>query len=725
MRLKRIHIEKFGLFKNFSYDFEDINLFFGYNESGKTTLIDSILWALYGFRGPWKDERKIRYSANPAATLMLDYESTGKELSGKIDFAKVCGIPAVYFMNIFCVRAGEVLLQGLDRKGWQETMAERILGIKGNVSDVLDELRAQAGRKPGGEKEPRFDVWRDLSKIAERIESLIIRKDGVEELAGELLRKKTLDGELIGFREKKQELNQELERLKMTRDKKRLEEIELRERNIGQRKEELKRYEHLGEDDLKKWEELDKQKEDISREGRFKETQSRQELEEQRGISDTTDPLSKEVREWRSKAAVIHSLSANAKSSATAKKLFYPAGVVFALAGLLLWVLFRAQRFLILCLGFPVCLFSLKVYLSCLSKRIKGVLKHFGPEWEGVKVGELAERIEQKEGEIKRKEGGLGTSNEHLGKAKERVEQLNAALTQIKQRGERIEEEIEKLKESTGIGSLSRFRKDILEKKKAGIELNSFLTGWDEKEIEKEKRELSAGLNGQSVKSEDWDEERYNSLKKEVEKGGERETKKAEDIHNLELAAAGIEGRLGGKEKLDVMLELDKEKQNLEEFKLNMDAAWLAYGMLKEVEAETNLIVRETIGGNASKMFSGFTGNRYRKILVKSLGLSELAVELKSGEEKPLEWLSSGTKAQLYLAIRFALAEKSLPGQKGFLLLDEPFLGCDEQRIAKLVDTLFSFARDKGWQLIFFTLDRSIKEIFEKKGVKAKVLEVK
>ena len=126
-----------------------------------------------------------------------------------------------------------------------------------------------------------------------------------------------------------------------------------------------------------------------------------------------------------------------------------------------------------------------------------------------------------------------------------------------------------------------------------------------------------------------------------------------------------------------------------------------------------------------SKLFSLFTGNRYRKILVKSLGLSELAVELKSGEEKPLEWLSSGTKAQLYLAVRFALAEKSLLGERGFLLLDEPFLGCDEQRIANLVDTLFSFAQDKGWQLIFFTLDRSLKKLFEKRGVKAKVLETK
>jgi len=725
MRLKRIYLEKFGLFKNFSYDFKDISLFFGYNESGKTTLIDSILWALYGFRGPWKDECKIRYSANPAATLMLDYEGARKELSGKIDFAKVCGIPTVYFMNIFCVRAGEVLLQGLDRKGWQETMAERILGIKGNVGDVLEELRAQAGRKPEGEKESRFDVWRGLSEIEERIETLNIQKEGAEELAGELLCKKTLGGELTGFRKKKQEINQELERFKRARDKKRLEEIELREKSIGQRREELKRYEHLGEEDLKKWEELEKQKEDVNREGRFKETQCRQELEEQKGLSDTADPLSKEVREWRSKAAVIHSLSANAKSSAASKKLFYSVGVVFALAGLLLWVLFRAQRFLILCLGLPVCLFSLKIYLSGLSKRIKGVLKHFGPEWEGVKVGELAERIEQKEGEIKRKEGGLGTSDEQLGKAKERVEQLNTALTQIKQRGEMIGEEIEKLKESTGIGSLPRFREDILEKKKAGIELNSFLTGRDEKEIEKEKRELSGRLKGQSVKSEDWNEERYNSLKKELERVEEKETKKAEDIHSLELAAAGIEGRLGGKEGLDVMLELDKEKQNLEEFKLNMDAAWLAYGMLKEVEAETNLIVKETIGDNASKMFSRFTGNRYRKILVKSLGLSELAVELKSGEEKPLEWLSSGTKAQLYLAIRFALAEKSLPGQKGFLLLDEPFLGCDEQRVSNLVDALFSFARDKGWQLIFFTLDRSLKELFEKKGIKAKVLEVK
>jgi len=90
-----------------------------------------------------------------------------------------------------------------------------------------------------------------------------------------------------------------------------------------------------------------------------------------------------------------------------------------------------------------------------------------------------------------------------------------------------------------------------------------------------------------------------------------------------------------------------------------------------------------------------------------------------------LDWLSSGTEAQLYLAIRLALAEKSLKGEKGFLLLDDPFLGCDEQRTNYLVDTLFSFAQNKGWQLIFFTLDRSLKEIFEERGVRAKILETK
>ncbi|MFO7944512.1 MAG: hypothetical protein R6U51_09480 [Anaerolineales bacterium] len=65
--------------------------------------------------------------------------------------------------------------------------------------------------------------------------------------------------------------------------------------------------------------------------------------------------------------------------------------------------------------------------------------------------------------------------------------------------------------------------------------------------------------------------------------------------------------------------------------------------------------------------------------------------------------LSTGTYNQLYFSTRLSLAYKILGGEKGFLLLDDPFLAADSIRLANQLDMLVDQVRD-GWQIVYFTV---------------------
>lgn len=78
-----------------------------------------------------------------------------------------------------------------------------------------------------------------------------------------------------------------------------------------------------------------------------------------------------------------------------------------------------------------------------------------------------------------------------------------------------------------------------------------------------------------------------------------------------------------------------------------------------------------------------------------------------------LKDLSTGTKEQVLFALRVTLAEKIL-GDKAFFILDDAFQHSDYDRRPKLIDQLFTLA-DKGWQIIYLTMDDNIRNLFLEK----------
>jgi len=84
-------------------------------------------------------------------------------------------------------------------------------------------------------------------------------------------------------------------------------------------------------------------------------------------------------------------------------------------------------------------------------------------------------------------------------------------------------------------------------------------------------------------------------------------------------------------------------------------------------------------------------------------------------DEFALNMLSTGAKEQVFLALRMGFCAKLLKQDSLFLVLDDAFQYSDWDRRKLLVDKMVNLV-DKGWQIIYFTMDDSIKKLFDKKG---------
>lgn len=113
----------------------------------------------------------------------------------------------------------------------------------------------------------------------------------------------------------------------------------------------------------------------------------------------------------------------------------------------------------------------------------------------------------------------------------------------------------------------------------------------------------------------------------------------------------------------------------------------------------------------ASKLFEQFTRGRYRRIWTP-VGDEVLLVDDQTGQTHPVERLSRGTREQLFLALRLALADSfSRRGCQLPIVLDDVLVNFDADRARSAATVLRDFAA-RGHQLFVFTCHEHVMHIF-------------
>ena len=120
----------------------------------------------------------------------------------------------------------------------------------------------------------------------------------------------------------------------------------------------------------------------------------------------------------------------------------------------------------------------------------------------------------------------------------------------------------------------------------------------------------------------------------------------------------------------------------------------------------------------ASKYLSQLTVGRYHNIWTP-LGERHLCIDDDSEQTLTASQLSTGTREQLFLAIRLAMIRQfAESGTELPMVLDDVFVNFDQTRTEAAVDTITNVA-DAGQQVLLFTCHLHLADIFEAKGIDA------
>ncbi len=135
----------------------------------------------------------------------------------------------------------------------------------------------------------------------------------------------------------------------------------------------------------------------------------------------------------------------------------------------------------------------------------------------------------------------------------------------------------------------------------------------------------------------------------------------------------------------------------------NKDNALEALKIFEEIEVEEKEKISELFGEETSisKYFNEITDGFYKEVTFNQ-ETGRIKVKRMDGEILGAEKLSGGAHDQLYFSIRLALGEKLLKGNKGFFILDDPFVKADPDRLKRQIDTLKNITK-LGWQVLYFS----------------------
>jgi len=108
----------------------------------------------------------------------------------------------------------------------------------------------------------------------------------------------------------------------------------------------------------------------------------------------------------------------------------------------------------------------------------------------------------------------------------------------------------------------------------------------------------------------------------------------------------------------------------------------------------------------AEKLFCELTGGNYESLSVTETGHFEVLA--KSGMRYPIVELSQATKEQAYISLRLALAASIMSTAPFPLMLDDPFVHFDDERLSRMIELLDNLQNKH--QFIYFTCHEAMKD---------------
>lgn len=195
------------------------------------------------------------------------------------------------------------------------------------------------------------------------------------------------------------------------------------------------------------------------------------------------------------------------------------------------------------------------------------------------------------------------------------------------------------------------------------------------------------------------------ALKKEY--AAQAELKRLDDRSEAALAAAELENR-----RAELRSAVDRWAE-----------LTLAESLMKNAVVRFELEHQPTLLAGVARLFSAMTLGRYQVVRRRYDEKNTLLVEDANGGVKEPSQLSSGTREQLYLAVRLAYVDHYCRSTEPLpLVMDDVLVNFDDARAAATLDALLEIAAEQ--QIIFLTCHRRTAEMIAARVPEMRAMEL-
>lgn len=202
----------------------------------------------------------------------------------------------------------------------------------------------------------------------------------------------------------------------------------------------------------------------------------------------------------------------------------------------------------------------------------------------------------------------------------------------------------------------------------------------------------------------------YNELKLKIEMTFQEINDKKLELHRMALNNSNIVPKLDNLAKVEEDLETAEE--DYKELIKRNESIELAKKLLEKAYEKMKSNVTPKFTQNLSSNLEKFSDNKYKKVIVNDE--NGLMVEMQTGEYVSAERLSVGTIDQLYLALRLSMVDE-LTDERLPIILDEAFAYFDDERLKNVLKYIAENYKNR--QVIILTCTKREEKSLEEIGV--------
>ena len=741
MKISEFEVRRYGpLHLRKKIKLGDFNLIYGLNETGKTLTIEALIRILLGRK--IKKFRGIdRVNETPEGYIVIKTKEGDRKIPDHGRLSDITDLTPSECRNIFIIRDSDL---SVEEEEFYTEITDRLTGLKSREINSLKEMIRELTKLTHTNR--FLNIGEE--KLKDRMEGAVLLSEEVELLINKATEENLdpLEEEYIHIKDDIDEKEKLIEEYENARRREQFNKgiLSLQVKEDALRKiDELKDYNN---EDYQKW--RDAERENIQLNKKLSEHRIRIKEKEMQSkdLEEEINELNYEfdlMRKKKSTLDQIHPRLENIKNreieiqGREEKAKFYRnfVWIFYVLLGISIVGLFLrpAPPVLILTLLFLILtLFSLAYQYRFTSSRA-GIKRDFERiRMELSTIGLEGERVEEINKNIEEFYQVYGQrEDKHLTKEAEK-KSLFDGIRALKNSRQEIEKQIEantliidRIKDMTrevdreGYGERLKEKDEHLKFIRDQENILSTLfgeTGWVEKLEElKEFKDKSPDV--------DYDEKTFRGLKEELDKSKERLKKLDNMMDSFQGELKEVEREannifIKGEIICNGTLDLKKLKKQLDDFirdnNNKRENAITAIEILNAIGEEEREKVEALFGekSSVSEYFSKITKGFYEKVEFNR-DINGIVAYLSDGKRLNAEQLSGGAYDQLYLSVRLALGEELLSGEKGFFILDDPFIKASPDRLKSQMD-LLKEVKGYGWQIIYFSAKGEVKEMLEK-----------